>query len=67
MDISKINKIMKKRLDEGFFWNIQEEEEFDIKSKLTSLLKSGTPDNIELAKSVAQGLGFDFDTLFSEV
>jgi hypothetical protein len=58
---------MKKRMNEGFFGNIQEEEEFDIKSKLTSLLKSGTPDNIELAIMVAQGQEFDIDALTEEL
>jgi Leucine-rich repeat (LRR) protein len=67
MDISKINKIMKKRLNEGFFGNIQEEEEFDIKSKLTSLLKSGTLDNLELAMGISEGLGINFEVLLEEV
>jgi internalin A len=67
MNINQINKVMKKHLNEGFFGEIQEEEEFNIKSKLTSLLKSGTPDNIELAIMVAQGQEFDIDALLNEL
>ena len=55
-----------KQITKGFFGRIQEEE-FDIKSNLTSLLKSGTPDNIELAIMVAQGQEFDIDALLNEL
>jgi Leucine-rich repeat (LRR) protein len=67
MDINNLNEVMKKRLDGCSFGSIQEEEVFDIKSKLTGLLKSGTPDNIELAIMVAQGQEFDIDALLNEL
>jgi Leucine-rich repeat (LRR) protein len=67
MNVNKLNEIMKKRLNEGFFGKIQEEEEFNIKSKLTSLLQSGDPDNIELAIMIAQGQEFDIDALLNEI
>ena len=66
MDIKKVNETFDRMSKSGLFGKIQEEV-FDIKSKLTSLLKSGTPDNIELAIMVAQGQEFDIDDLVEEL
>jgi Leucine-rich repeat (LRR) protein len=71
MNTKKINEVMKKRLDEGFFGNIQEGdlikknlfEDDNFEPQIRELVRSGDTDNLQLAEQLALGFNINIEEI----